>query len=134
MKFKFSVYLPLAVLAACVFTYVGSSRFYYQLARDGQMVRGVVVTPTCEQHNSLNFEFEAEGRTWPGSGHSGHCRELRRGDSVDVWYLPDNPAASSLDEPRAGLYNELETSGLAALVLPAFVLLAISQRKRRGVP
>jgi hypothetical protein len=130
MKFKLSIYLPLAVLVACFFAYAGPGRSYYRLARDGQMVRGVVVTPTCDQHSSLNFKFVAAGRTWPGSGHSDHCRDLRRGDSVDVWYLPENPADSSLDEPRDGLANELETAGLAALVFPAFFLLAISQRKQ----
>jgi hypothetical protein len=132
MKFRFSIYLPLAVLVACFFTYVGSSRYYYQLVREGQEVRGVVVAPTCGQHNSLNFEFVAAGRTWPASGHSAHCSELRSGDPVTVWYLPDNPEVSSLDEPRDGLTNELETVGLAALVLPAFALLVISERKRRN--
>jgi hypothetical protein len=73
----------------------------------------VVVDPRAGGHQAIAYEYRANGETFHRKGALGYGNpnyyHLKRGDSIRVWYLRDNPGASITGEPHLERRNELMT-------------------------
>ncbi|WP_346949115.1 hypothetical protein [Dyella sp.] len=97
----------------------------YALARESSAVAGVVVQPSCDQHNSFSYRFELAGVAYQGVSTSDECGRVNRGDKVLVHYLPKRPQVNMVGDPDEWFDNELVSIGTGALIMPAVLLLII---------
>jgi hypothetical protein len=127
-------YVIAAVLIASALAYIGYLPKYYVLSRAGQKVEGAVVQPDCSNHNTFSYRFEANGRHFDGRGHGGiakPCSSLVAGDSVQIYYLANDPKVNASGNPDALLRNEIIAVGLAATLVPAFAIASLVRFRRR---
>jgi hypothetical protein len=127
------IYLFGAFAVAAFLGNAGPFLKYKSLERDGLQTTGVVVRPDCDNHNTFRYRFNALGKDYEASGTAGvstNCRTLLAGDRVDVRYLPRDPDVNMSGDPRAALSNEVASIGLAAVLMPAFVIFVVSLRLR----
>jgi len=82
-----------------------------------------------ENHNLARYQFNANGKLYVGAGQGGGAV----GHAVNVFYLPDDPTFSKLNEPG----NDLRFMILAPLVLSilaGFVVRAHAGKKPALTP
>lgn len=104
----------------------------YALVHRGVPTCGTITKIESENHNSVHFSYEVDGKTYHGvqqGGVSGngedfspYCR-----DNV-VYYLPENPKQSCIGYPRPMLRNEMTATVGAAAIFPTFGLLVLRWR------
>ena len=115
-------------------SYLGPSAKYEQLISAGVSTQGTVVRQDCHNHGSFIYRFEVDGRHIESSDKSSsigrRCDELAMGESIKVTYLPTDSTVSMVGSPQAQLRNERQAIGLAALVVPAFVVWRMAKRRR----
>ena len=106
-----------------------------RLATEGVRADGTVTAPDCGNHATVRYTFEADGREISGVGQPGWgnppCDQLRAGDRLEVWYIPAAPAVNRPGDPRPTLHNELVSVALAATVMPALLVGALTLASRR---
>lgn len=99
----------------CVFL-LGFTAAYRRLAAHGAATRGWVVRKDAAQHQTVHYAFRAGERTYSAAGQPGDgnpsFHALQVGDSVLVFYLPENPAVSEMGEHRP--WTAVDALGLAA--------------------
>jgi hypothetical protein len=96
-----------------------------RLARHGVRGRAVVTHTDCGRHNSFSYDVVVEAPAARPTGRPfvpADCWRLRKGDTIDVYYLPDDPATSSAREPRAALRNEAIFVAMAGLFVSTFAM------------
>jgi Protein of unknown function (DUF3592) len=101
--------------------------FLYRLAHKGVPTCGTITGYEPENHNSVHYTYEVNGKTYTGvqqggasssgSDFSPSCR-----DNV-VYYLPENPQQSCIGYPEPMLRNELDAIAIGMLIFPALILL-----------
>ena len=101
--------------------------FLYRLAHRGVATCGTITGYQPENHNSVHYTYEVNGKTYTsvqqggpitrGSDFSPSCR-----DDV-VYYLPENPQQSCIGYPEPMLRNELDAIAIGMLIFPTFILL-----------
>lgn len=115
------------VLAAALWFGIGSisiSRLR-RLATEGVQAEAIVRSTSCEHHSTVSYTFEAGGELIGSKGlspDSRPCDEIRVGDRVAVWFVPSEPTICTLREPNAALENERMSTGLGAIMMPAWIL------------
>ena len=123
-------------LAAAVWFGLGGLNLptFRRLVAEGVRADGTVTAPDCGNHATVRYTFEVAGRQVAGVGQPGWgnppCDQLRAGDRLVVWYLPAAPAVNRLGDPRPRLDNELVSVALAATVMPALLVGALTVRWR----
>ena len=139
--YRKSTYALLYLLLACAITVgLGSMNIPTELdlALHANMADGVIIKLSCEQHATVIYRIDLNGRHYVGQDQTrdDDCGRVRLNDRVAVWYLPDHPETNTLRVPSGALENELISVALAATVLPAVVLWVaaarLRRRKRRG--
>jgi len=127
-------YLTLAALIASVLAYIGPARDIWALKSRGSTVSGNVARLTCGDHGTVRYQYVVAGRSYAGRGHYREkpCPDTRVGEEVTVYYLPDLPSTSTLEEPRSEWKNEAISIAAAALLIPAFGIWSYKRRKRNA--
>jgi hypothetical protein len=101
--------------------------FLYRLVRRGVPACGTITGYEPENHNSVHYSYEVNGKTYTGIQQGGvgtrvtdfspTCR-----DDV-VYYLPEDPQQSCIGYPEPMLRNEIDTIAIGMLIFPTFILL-----------
>ncbi|HEX4613595.1 MAG TPA: DUF3592 domain-containing protein [Urbifossiella sp.] len=133
-----------AVFAAAIWFGIGSLNMpvYRRLADEGVPAEATVTEPTCENHATVRYAFRVDGRTFTGVGQPSavgrDCADVRAGDRLEVWYVPADPGIHRLGAPGPNLRNEEVSVGLAAVGMPAFLVVvsggAYLRRKAAATP
>jgi hypothetical protein len=123
LKHAFLFYISAALALAVFMGFATDVRHQYELANEGVRTQGVVVEPTCQQHSTFSYRFEAEGATYSELSISYQCGEVKSGSAVLVHYLAGNPKVSTATDPSFALRNNLATILMATLTGPAILLL-----------
>lgn len=99
----------------------------YALVHKGIPTCGTIIAIDSQNHNSVRFSYEVNGKTYygvqqggvsgNGSDFSPYCR-----DNV-VYYLSENPERSCIGYPRAMLNDEINSILVGMLIFPSFILL-----------
>lgn len=66
----------------------------YRLLKEATQAQGIVTSREPENHNLAHYEFEANRQRYSGTGQGGAV-----GQTVTVFYLPDDPTFSMLKNP-----------------------------------
>lgn len=107
MRFLILVWLAIFVLAFSV--QWSSESELRELQAHGQMVVGKIVAIQPEFHQTVRYQYEAEGKTFEqvGSIHmlGKTLSEVSVGESVPVYYLPKKPEKSRIADPKAVATN-----------------------------
>lgn len=120
--------LVYAALAAAIWFALGSLNMprFRRMAVEAVPTNGRITATDCQNHGTVRYAFEADGREATGAGLSPddgpRCEDCRPGDRVTVWYIPADPTVSSLCEPQASLANETLTIGVAAFTCPGMLV------------
>ena len=99
------------VLALGLVNVLASSeqRMDVRLASSGSAVDGTVTGSFPLEHGSIEYKFEAAGRSFSGAGHVSGSNprpaQLRPGDKVRIVYDPTDPQVSCACSPRDDLDN-----------------------------
>ena len=120
------------VLLAFAYLVVADARKDFHLARDGQRAPGVVTAVYPQNHDTLEYRFEYQGKTYTQLG--GHDSELV-GSPITVTFDPKNPAISTIEDPLVVGRNTLFF--LFAFLVPvmaAFVLVVFFWWRRTRLP
>jgi hypothetical protein len=102
---------------------------YNRLASHGIEAQGTVTNTDCANHGVFSYRFSANGKVYEAKGTTGYgnpsCYVLNVGNSVIVYYLPENPAVSIPGNISPRLANETSTIFLAALISPLFAIFVL---------
>jgi hypothetical protein len=91
---------------------------------------GVVTELTPENHDRVYYTYQVAGNTFDGRGQSWppNRSSLSVGDSVVIWYDPEQPKISVLGNPRPMLRNETISILLVTLFCPALIVITLKWR------
>ena len=131
--------LPLLMYAAlaCVFGVLGVVVFgvprALDLAEHAVVTEGLIVEPTCENHDTVVYRYRANGRVFQANNQTAEvdCTRVNSNDRVRVWYTPNKPQRSSLQVPGDVLSNDLITVAVMALIAPVWILFWVIWRAFR---
>jgi hypothetical protein len=122
-------------LAAMTSVFLGRLNWieYHRLARNSVRTDGRVLRK--EPHWELCYTYVVQDRTYFGTGSATYSSPsfgaLNPGDRIDVFYSASSPALACVSDPQRLYENETESILLAAVVLPAFVLIMLRVRYQR---
>lgn len=106
---------------------------YYNLAEYGIQTRGTVTNKESYNHESIYYTYIVDHKNFTGIGHDGNGNpkfdDLKIGDRVIVFFLPNNNQISCIGNPKDLLQNETISILLASLIIPTLVILSFSKRK-----
>ena len=99
----------------------------YKLARRGTATRGQIISVHPDNHARVDYRYQVGDRDFTSSvsGHGG-----APGQPVTVYYVPGDPALSSLDPPSQRLITEAGLTFIAALVFPTLIVWRIPRDRR----
>jgi hypothetical protein len=87
------------------------------------------VRTNCDNHGSVFYRFEVQGKEQTGVGNAGfgtpECGQLKGGDRIIIYYLPSAPEVNRPGEIRERWNNELIFLGLAITILPAVFVYSV---------
>lgn len=99
----------------------------YPLVHKGLPTCGTIIRIDAQNHNSVYYSYEVNGKTYEGvqqggvdgegTGFSPYC------PGWVVYYLPESPERSCIGYPGPMLSNEIIPIILAMLTFPSFILL-----------
>ena len=119
-------WLSLACIVAVVAGYLELPPYRRMDAR-GVPGTATVVELTPRFHNTLRYEYHVAERTFQGQMQSWipnpPLERLRVGQSVVVYYDPENPSDSVLGDPKPMLENETISVAAVAIGFPSFIVL-----------
>ena len=116
------------VLAVVIAIGIGSLNcpFYRRMAVRGVSGQATVIELLPQMHDTVRYEYHVAGRAFRGQWQSRSpnppSEHLAVGQSVVIYYDPENPGASVLGYPKPMLKNETMSVALAALAVPTFLL------------
>jgi hypothetical protein len=130
------VWLAVNIATMCVLGSINWWRFY-RLASRGRPVEAIVNQTEPQNHQTVHYTYRIGSDTYVGKGHAGYgnppFRDLRAGQSVHAFYLPDRPEDSCLGDPHGLLENETIPILLAAFTLSGLFAVSMWQRGRLDV-
>jgi hypothetical protein len=104
------------------------------LSKRGIKTKGKVLDVFPNNHQTVKYSFEAEGKIFTNTGLPGFGNpapgDLRPGDEVLVFYDPFEPINSNLGDPKKQLKNEVMFAFLAGILGSSFSVFVL---KRNGV-
>ena len=128
------LYVILASVMAVIVGHFNIPR-YWRMLNDGQATPAMVVRTACDNHGSVYYRFEVDGREYAGVGNAGfgtpECNHLKAGDQIAVYYLPSDPNVSLPGRIRDRWDNELISLFLATTIFPALIISLIRRNLRR---
>ena len=84
---------------------------YYSLMRHAQPINATVTSKEPENHMSVWFEYQVDGRTYRGAGRAGDIGEtfssIQTGDQVPIVYDSSDPASAIMGDPQEHLKASL---------------------------
>lgn len=96
----------------------------YPLARRGVKTVGTVTDFEPNNHRTVHYAFEADGKAFSGSQEGGVDGGATTTSAKHaVFYLPENPNTSCIGDPKPMLWNEVITIGLGIFIFVPFALL-----------
>jgi hypothetical protein len=125
------------VLAALFAVALGSInlRDYHRFLAQGVLGHATVTSLHPEFHNTVRYEYRVAGQTFHGQMQSWspnpELQQLSVGQTLVIYYDPGHPEQSVLGDPKPMLENETISVGLAAILVPAFIVLAWARRTSR---
>ena len=126
------LYVVLAVVFGVVVGHLNLPT-YWQLLRFGRSAHAVVLRTNCDNHASVFYRFEVQGREYEDSGSAGYgnpdCRELKPGHRIMIYYVPSKPDLNIPGEIRERWNNELAFLALAVTIMPLIVLYGIFRKE-----
>jgi len=121
-------YVLLATIIGELTYRVGGAEKYQRLAQSHLSARAVIEWTQCDNHGRYLYAFTVDGRNYSGFSHGATekpCRELRKGDELEVFYLSTDPSTNTDGDPAARYSNEVISSTVAALVIPGFIVFGL---------
>jgi hypothetical protein len=125
------------LLAIVIAVGIGSLNWpaYRRMAARGISGKATVLELLPRIHNTVRYQYEVSGQTFEGQMQSWQpnppLEQLGIGQSVIIFYDPEQPATSVLGDPKPILQNETISVLLAAFVIPTFVVLTLVWRVSR---
>ena len=102
---------------------------YWELLHLGRSADAVVLRTNCDNHASVFYKFEADGRQYEDFGSAGYgtpdCDEIKAGDPIVIHYLPSRPHINVPGDIKQRWANELAFLGLAVTVMPAIFVYVV---------
>jgi|SRR5215472_842530 len=125
-------FLLLWLVGACI-TAIGLGRFnmpsLYPLARRGVKTVGAVTGFEPNNHRTVHYAFEANGKMFSGSQEGGVGSEATTTSAKHaVFYLPENPNTSCIGDPVPMLWNEVISISLVMFILVPVALVGVRMR------
>jgi len=122
-------FLLLWSVGACV-TAIGLGSFnipsLYPLARRGVQTVGTVTGFEPNNHRTVHYAFEANGKTFLGGQEGGVDGDATTTFAKHaVFYLPENPYTSCIGDPKPMFWNEVITIALGMFIFVPLVLLGV---------
>jgi hypothetical protein len=103
-----------------------------KLVKRGAPASATFLKKNCGHHSTASYTFAVGTARYSGTDvMPGHCRALRPGDRISIYYDVSDPALSRANEPWAALTNEIIFVTLASLMVPTFIVGIILLRNRR---
>jgi hypothetical protein len=104
----------------------------YPLVRRGIETTGTITDFEPNNHRTVHYSFDVNGKTYSGSQQGGVEGEATSLSSISarhaVFYLSDDPNVSCIGNPTPMLKNEIIPIVLAMLFIPPFFLLSARTR------
>ena len=104
----------------------------FPLTRRGVETAGTVTDFEPNNHRTVHYSFDVNGKSYSGSQQGGVEGEETSVSSIStrhaVFYLPDDPNVSCIGNPTPMLKNEIIPIVLAMLFIPPFFLLSARTR------
>jgi hypothetical protein len=128
------LWLLLAVLA---FIAMGSVNLplFHRIRANGVRQQAIATKLTPEFHYTVCYEYQVDGAKFEGQDQSWPpnppLNEIKVGQSLVVYYDPQNPSRSVLGNPEPRLMNELTSVGTVTLVLPTVIVFGLMQYLRK---
>lgn len=123
-------YVWLGMMVGGFICLINAPRFR-QLSLHGMATTGYVVQPICGVHDNVVYSFAVKGKQYQGQSIDNLCQQRRVNQPLTVWYLPDGPEVSTLEEPNLALQNEYVTALIGAVFVPLFFFLAYFLGRKR---
>jgi len=101
------------------------------LVVDGSTTTAQVVSTNPEQHCRVDYVFQVAGEEYQGAG--AECG-TRRGETIDVTYLPANPHRSRIGSALRALVGDVAGMALFALLAPPIVIWRIQRWRQSSEP
>jgi Protein of unknown function (DUF3592) len=125
-------FLLLWLLGACLVA-IGLGRFnlssLYPLARRGVETVGTVTGFESDNHRTVHYTFEVNGKMFSGSQEGGVDGKATTPSAKHaVFYLPEDPNTSCIGDPMPMLWNEVISISLVIFILVPVALLGVRMR------
>src|ERR1700722_15935104 len=106
-------------------------RFYHEIALRGVSTSGVVLELLPKIHDTIRYQYKVGEREFTGRRSpwlpNPSVAELKVGQAVVVYYVPQTPEHSVVGDPKPMLANETLTIVAAALTLPILIVAACAR-------
>jgi hypothetical protein len=102
---------------------------YFGLASRGVETQGVVLAKEPKNHSFIRYSYSVNQEEHVSVGSAGGINrsfdELKPGESVRIFYDPEDPAFSLLGDPKAQFKSMLRGTAFLTLLGPAFCLFSL---------
>ena len=129
-----AIYICFAILIAFL-----TGTEHYRLAKSGVNTKGTITATEPENHRTVRYSYVI-GQTNYVGGESvgGGFEQLKIGDPVEVFYVPDEPNISCICDPVAEWSEDKFSTALAPLMFSTFIVIVIASliraEKRKREP
>jgi hypothetical protein len=126
------------LLAVVAFAAIGSMDlpFFYRIRANGVRQQAIATKLTPEFHYTVYYRYQVDGANFEGRDHpwppNPPLNEIKVGQSLVVYYDPQNPSRSVLGNPEPMLTNELAFVGVVALVFPTAIVFGLMHYLRKS--
>jgi len=101
----------------------------YPLARRGVETVGTVTGFEPDNHRTVHYTFEVNGKTFSSSQEGGVDGNATKTSAKHaVFYLPEDPNTSCIGDPMPMLWNEMISISLVMFILLPVALLGVRMR------
>jgi hypothetical protein len=124
-------------LATTIAIGIGSLNWpaFHRMAAAGVSGQATVTELLPEIHNTVRYEYHVGGQVFHGQQQSWQpnppLERLSVGQTLVIYYAPQNPGASVLGDPKPMLQNETISVALAATMIPTFIVVAWAWKSSR---
>ncbi|CEO87885.1 DUF3592 domain-containing protein [Syntrophaceticus schinkii] len=125
------IWLILAIITfALLGTQISRLPKYFKLTLTGVQTQGFIIKLEPTHHRAVYYSYEVGGRSYTdtfGGAGSGNPKfeDIKIGDPVLVYYLPENPSISGLGDPSYKFITESISVLTVSMVVPAIIIFFI---------
>jgi hypothetical protein len=128
----FAIWLAFALAGVVIGVIATDSLKYYRLKTEGIKVHGQVIGKEPQNHQSIRYSYVVGEQTYSNLGSAGRGNPsfaaLNMGDSVIVYYDPDNPSNSCLGYPSRHLQDSIGGIIFLVVLLPLFGIVGLYRK------